>query len=81
LIIYSSSSTNPENLANIGSVGVEIIGLTEIVKNVKQRQNSKPAVGCFSTAGDQRGLLRVRSSLLCIRAAFSRRQFGFSLIK
>jgi len=76
LIIYSSSSTNRENLANIGSVGVEIIGLTEIVKNVKQRQNSKPAVGCFSTAGDQRRLLRVRSSLLRIRAAFSRRQFG-----
>jgi len=32
LIIYIHSSTNPENLAKIGPVDVEIIGLTEIIK-------------------------------------------------
>jgi len=33
LIIYSRSSTNPENLATVGPVDFEIIGLIEIVKN------------------------------------------------
>jgi len=32
LIIYSHSSTNPENLAKIGPIDVQIIGLTVIVK-------------------------------------------------
>jgi len=32
-IMYSHKSTNPTNLANIGLVDVEIIGLTGIVKN------------------------------------------------
>jgi len=36
LIIYSHSSANPENLAKIGRVDVEIIGLKEIVKNKKR---------------------------------------------
>jgi len=38
LIIYSHSSTNPENFAKIGSVDVEI-GLTKIAKNKKNQQN------------------------------------------
>ena len=38
-IIYSHSSANPENLAKIGQVDFEIIGLTEIVTNKKQQQN------------------------------------------
>jgi len=33
LIIYSHSSTNPENLAKSGLIDVEITGLTEIAKN------------------------------------------------
>ena len=33
LIIYSHSSSIPENLAKIGLVSVEVIGLTEIVEN------------------------------------------------
>jgi len=37
--VYLQSSTNPENLAKIGPVDVEIIGLAEIVKNKKQQQN------------------------------------------
>ena len=41
--IYLHSSTNPENLAKIGPVDVEIIGLTGIVKNKKQQQNIQPA--------------------------------------
>jgi len=43
-IIYSHSSTNPDNFAKIGPVDVEIIGLTEIVKNkiYKQQQNISP---------------------------------------
>jgi len=32
LIMYSHSSANPGNLAKIGPVDVEIIGLTETVK-------------------------------------------------
>jgi len=32
LVIYSCSSTNPANLAKIGPVGAEIIGLTRIHK-------------------------------------------------
>jgi len=39
MIIYRHSSTNPENLAKIGPVDVEIIGLAEIVKYRKQQQN------------------------------------------
>jgi len=31
--IYSRSSTNPENLAKIDPADVDMIGLTEIVKN------------------------------------------------
>jgi len=49
LVIYSHSSTNPENLAKIG-LG-EIIGLTRIVKNIdkqKQRQNISPPVAAAS---------------------------------
>jgi len=34
------SSTNPENLATIGLVDFEIIGLTVIVKNIKLKKNS-----------------------------------------
>ena len=51
LVIYSHSSTNPENLAKIGLVVVEIIGLTRIVKNIdkqKQRQNISPPVAAAS---------------------------------
>ena len=33
LIVYSHCSTNPENLAKIGPVDFEIIGLTRIAKN------------------------------------------------
>jgi len=33
LIIYSRICINPENLAKIGPVDLEIIGLTKIVKN------------------------------------------------
>jgi len=36
LIIYGRSSTNPANLAKIGQVDVEIIGLKEIFKIDKQ---------------------------------------------
>jgi len=36
LIIYGRSSTNPANLAKIGQVDVEIIGLKEILKMDKQ---------------------------------------------
>jgi len=41
LIIDSHSSTNPENLAKIGQVDFETIGLTGIVKNKKIRNSSK----------------------------------------
>jgi len=43
-IVYSHSSSNPENLAKIGPVDFEIFGLTKIVwkKNQKQQQNSSP---------------------------------------
>jgi len=34
---FSHSSTNHKNLAKIGTVDAEIIGLTKIVKNKKQR--------------------------------------------
>jgi len=34
LIVYSRSSTKPENLAKIGSVDVEITALTGIVKKM-----------------------------------------------
>jgi len=40
--IYSQSSTNPADRVKIGPVNVDIIGLTEIVKNKKQRQNLSP---------------------------------------
>jgi len=33
LIIYSHSSTNPENLAEVGPVNFQIIGLMGIVQN------------------------------------------------
>ena len=37
LIIYSHSSINPENLAKVGPVDFEIIGLTGIVINEKNK--------------------------------------------
>jgi len=46
LIVCSHSSTNPANLATIGPVDVETIGLAQIVKNKyknkQQRQNVSP---------------------------------------
>jgi len=36
LIIYSHSSTNTENLAKIGPLDFDMIGLTGIVKNIKK---------------------------------------------
>jgi len=53
LIMYSRTSTNPQNLAKIDLVDFEIIGLTEVVKNKykinkKQKQNIMPAVHAFS---------------------------------
>jgi len=39
LIICISISTSPTNLAKIGPVDFEIICLTKIVKNKKQKQN------------------------------------------
>jgi len=58
--MYPRSSTNPENLAKIGQVVFEIIGLTEIVKKVKyilrHRQNiSPPSPG---RANDKRRCVR-----------------------
>jgi len=47
LIIYSRSFSDPENLAKIGLVDFEIIGLTRIVKNKKPKQNMQPAVPAF----------------------------------
>jgi len=38
-LISGSSSTNPENLAKLGPVDVDNIGLTGIGKNKKQQQN------------------------------------------
>jgi len=51
LIIYSRSFSDPENLAKIGLVDFEIIGigLTRIVKNKKPKQNMQPAVPAFSS--------------------------------
>jgi len=49
LINYSHSSNNPKNLAKIGLVDFEIIGLTGIVKKKKQKQNMYPAC-LFSAA-------------------------------
>jgi len=49
LINYSHSSTNPKNLAKIGLVDFEIIGLTGIVK--KKKQNMYPA--CLFSAARQ----------------------------
>jgi len=43
--MYSHSSTYHENLAKIGPAEVEIICLTEIVKNKKQQQNTCAAAG------------------------------------
>jgi len=53
LITYGRNSTNPENLAKIGPVHFEIIGLAgieslETNKNKKQKQNTQPAVPAFS---------------------------------
>ena len=42
---FSHSSTNHKNLAKIGTVDAEIIGLTEIVKNKKTEVEQKPAFG------------------------------------
>jgi len=39
--IYSHSSTNPANLAKIGPVGVEIMGLTESLKDKKNKYETK----------------------------------------
>jgi len=53
--IYSQSSINPVNLAKIGLVDVEIIGLTEIIKDKekiikKQRQNISPPLAALRAA-------------------------------
>jgi len=67
--IYSHSSTTPENLATIGRVYVEVIGLTEIVKKNKiknkyetKAEEHKPAFGCccFASVG---GLMNVQLQL------------------
>jgi len=42
LIVYSHNFTNPKNLAKIGRVDFEIIGLTEIAKKKKQKQKIQP---------------------------------------
>jgi len=53
LIIYSHNPNNPENLAKIGPVDFEIIGLTGIDKtrqiNKKQKQNMKHGVPPYSS--------------------------------
>ena len=50
--IYSHSSTKPENSVKIGSVDVETIGLAEIVRTKKNKQETqaehRPAFGCVS---------------------------------
>jgi len=39
--IYGQSSTNPANFVKIGPLDVEIIGLTEITKNTKNKTSAK----------------------------------------
>jgi len=50
MINYSCISTNPEMLAEIGPVDVEIIGLTEIVKKETEAEHT-PAFDCRFSAG------------------------------
>jgi len=49
--IYSHSSTNPENLAKIGLVDLEIIGLTAVVIN--KDETAAEHIACRCTAAGQ----------------------------
>jgi len=52
LIIYSRSSTDPENLATIGPVDFEIIGLMGITKKVNKKTKAEHSPrACFQRSG------------------------------
>jgi len=47
---YGQSSTNPENFVKFGLADVEIIGLTEITKNIKSKNKTPPKDNSSSPA-------------------------------
>ena len=71
MISYSCISTNPEMLAEIGPVDIEIIGLTEIVKK-KQKQNIRPPSTAASRRANNRNGIKhiVYVSKTCIQGMF-----------
>jgi len=53
LIVYSLSSTNPDNVTKIGPVDFEIIGLTEVVTNKDETEAERTGLvrrACCRTA-------------------------------
>jgi len=64
LFIYNQSSTNLENVAKISHADVDIIGLTEIVKNKYKNINKKPRQSTGSHSGGLKSALVSGTTLL-----------------